>query len=55
MVFKFSCKSEHNEKLLHGSGNPTQCSLVTKWEGNPQKKGYMYMFIWGSLVAQLCA
>ena len=30
------------ENLLDGIGNSTQCSVVTKWEGNPKKRGYMY-------------
>lgn len=46
MVFKFSCKSEHNEKLLHSSGNPTQCSLVTEMGRKSTKEGlYVYVYM----------
>ena len=27
-----------NENLLHTTGNFTQCSVVTKWEGNPKRR-----------------
>ena len=30
-----------NENLLYTTGNSTQCSVVTKWEGNPKKRGYV--------------
>ena len=32
-----------NESLLYSSGNSIQCSVVPKWEGNPQKRGHVYM------------
>ena len=31
-----------NENLLCSTGNFTQCSVVTKWEGNPKQRGHMY-------------
>ena len=31
-----------NENLLYSTGNSTQCSVVTKWEGN-LKRIYVYM------------
>ena len=32
-----------NENLLYSSGNSTQYSVVTIWEGNLKKRGYTYM------------
>ena len=32
-----------NESLLYSSGNAIQCSVVPKWEGNPQKRGHVHM------------
>lgn len=34
-----------NENLLHSSGNATQCSAVTKWEGTLEKKGCLDMYV----------
>ena len=35
-------KQMTNESLLQSPGNSTQCSVVTKWEGNPKRRGCMY-------------
>ena len=32
-----------NENLLYSTGNPTQCSVVTKEEGNTKKRVCMYV------------
>ena len=31
-------KQRTNENLLYSTGNSTQCSVVTKWEGNPKRE-----------------
>ena len=38
-------KNTTNENLLYSTGNSTQCSLVTKWKGNPKKREYYVQLI----------
>ena len=40
----------HKETLLHSTGTSTQCSMVTKWEGNARKRGYMCTYCWFTLL-----
>ena len=28
----------------------TQCSVVTEWKGNPERRGYVYMYGWFTLL-----
>lgn len=41
---------ETNENLPHSTENSTQCSVVTKMEGNPKKWGYTSTHSWFSLL-----
>ena len=44
-IYTLPCiKQTTSENLVHSTRNSTQCSVVTKWEGNPKKRGYMYMY-----------
>ena len=38
-----------NENLLYSTGNSIQSSVGTKWERNPKKRGYVYIYIADSL------
>jgi len=42
-------KQVTNGNLLYSIGHSAHCSVVTKWEGNPKKKGRMYTYCWSIL------
>ena len=38
--------TKQKQQLLYSTGNAAQCSMMTKFEGNPKEKGYMHMQSW---------